>query len=162
MNIKSTISLFVLFFLFLLPIQLNAYTNYAFLFASIDKKSFLDPEYLYIDLQVNAELSFYNAIQTGITFDTNKLQLLESDSANSFCDIIVSEKHDNVNGNYDIICGSTIAKQDNEQIIRLKFKKLLAGTTQINFTPDSTLTAFNAQGSSIPLYGETHNIYLIK
>lgn len=131
------------------------------IFIQPDYKLFLDKDYLYIELTVDTGEKAINAIETTLNFETDKLSLDQISYDNSFCDLFIEEKIDNLIGNLKIACGSPNANYGTGTIAKLKFNKIKEGWTKMN-VGESTVLENNGLGTPLTSNNEIHRIYIVK
>lgn len=148
--------------IFFPPAEAIAYDEYAFLFFKIDKESFMNPEYLTIDLTIDSNDKNINATDISVNFDNSMLELAKTDLSESFCDYFISEEIDNTKGKYNLTCGNPIPQSGEKIISHLTFKKIRSGFTKLKFGDNSTITASDGLGSTIDLTRDVNNVYLVK
>jgi hypothetical protein len=135
----------------------------ASLFISLEKSSFLDPDYLTIDLVVDPGVQPINTINASLSFSPSKLALIQASKKQSFCSFFIEEKIDNDQGVYNLACGAPDPGiSAKSPAVRLTFQKLEAGWAQIKFLEDSSVLANNGLGTNILGNREIHQIYVIK
>ena len=144
------------------PLKAIAYDDYAFLFFKIDKESFMNPDYLYLDLNFDSQNKNFNAGNINVAFDPKKIELLSSEKDNSFCEFFAKEEVDNTKGRYQLACGNPNAQNGEKNITRLVFKKLDKGFTKISYLDNSSMQSSNGLGTDLSLERQSNNIYLVK
>ncbi|RLC38680.1 hypothetical protein DRH27_01680 [Candidatus Falkowbacteria bacterium] len=135
----------------------------ASLFLIPEKSSFLNPDYITLNLIVSPENAEINAVSAYLSFDTSKLQLVSTNKNNSFCSFFVSENINNDLGRYDLTCATLgNSASTTSEVISLTFQKLETGWTKLNILDNSQVLAHNGLGTNILGSSEIHNILLVK
>ncbi len=160
----KTITIILCFLVGIYPwLPTKAIEQTASLFISLEKESFLDPDYLTIDLVVSPGVQPINTIKANLSFSLSKLALIQADKEQSFCSFFIEEKIDNEQGVYSLSCGAPNPENSLQMpIVRLTFKKLEAGWAKVKFLEDSSVLASDGLGTNILGDREIHNIYVIK
>ena len=142
---------------------LEAITQTASIYILLEKESFLNPDYLTIDLIVNPGLQPINTININLSYTPSKLALINTNKEQSFCSFFIEEKIDNEQGVYSLSCGAPNPENSLQMpIVRLTFQKLEAGWAKVKFLEDSSVLANDSLGTNILGNREIHNIYIIK
>jgi hypothetical protein len=108
----------------------------------------------------NGEL--FNTASIQIKYPPEKIQIESISYENSFCEIIINEKIDNINGFLDISCGNPepiLATSTN--MLQINFNKLESGWAQISLNA-SKILAHDGLGTDIIRSAEDHNFYIYK
>ncbi len=131
---------------------------------AVDFQSFVDPNYLIVDIIVEPGLIPVNSLAIDLEFPAAKLTLASTDFDQSFCSLVPFKRIDNLAGNYRLICGSpaAITGSDTQVITRLKFIKLQPGWAKLAFGDDTQALAADGQGTALPILTEINRINLIK
>lgn len=164
-NISKTkiLAVFVFFiFVSIIPASnATALERTALLSLSIDKTSYFDKDFLYIDIVVDSEQAI-NTIFSNISFSTSSLSLLTAEINQSICSFSIGENINNQKGSYAMSCLTPLGAAGRNSVAHLTFKKNKSGFTTIKFNEDSMVLAHDGQGSDILGSREIHNIYLVK
>jgi len=102
-----------------------------------------------------------NATGLYLRFDPQKLQLLDLDTRQSFCQFYPEKKFDNHQGTVTLACGSPHPGFTGKNVIlKLKFMPIAVGKTTVFVDPKSQLLLSNGQGTNILTddYQHTFNI----
>ncbi len=164
-KIKSILLCFVLICLFFQCTRTEAfsYTNdeYAIFSLVLQKSTFFDPEIISFDITLDAPTSTVNAVGIKISFDPQALELATTSLEQSACTMVVEEKIDNINGRYDLVCGSNVPFENiNNHMAGLTFKKLKAGQTRITIESDSEALTADGAGGRLPSVGESFDVFV--
>jgi len=162
--IKKISIIFLLASFLTAPISaVKAGADFAEIYLTLDKSTFLNPEIISFDLNFNASTTVsVNAIDTRISFNPENLELLSVNASSSICNFFVYEVIDNTEGNYQMMCGTEKDYFINSKIVTLTFKKIKSGITTINTSSDSQALLNNGLGTSLSVSGEIHNIFIFK
>jgi len=135
----------------------------ASLFLLPEKSSFLDPNYLTLNVIVDPKGTEINAVSAYLSFDASKLQLINTNKDNSFCSFFIFENINNDLGHYNLSC-TTLGNSASTTsvVISLTFQKLDTGWTKLKILDNSQVLAHDGFGTNILGSSEIHNIYLIK
>lgn len=91
-----------------------------------------------------------NAAGIYLRFDPKKLQLLDIDTKQSFCQFYPEKKFDNNLGTVSLACGSPHpGLQGTSTMLQLKFLPILVGSTTIRITEKSQMLASDGKGTNI-------------
>jgi hypothetical protein len=134
----------------------------ASLFLLPDKSTYLDPEKLILELNLNTNQAT-NAILFGLSYNPSYIKLTDLKINNSICPIVIWKMIDNKNGQANFICGTPGSIIDeNNNIADLTFNKLQTGFTKLRILDYSVITASDGHGTNILTQHEVHNIYIYK
>lgn len=132
----------ILSFLSIAPLSAASYSNEASMRIVVDKASFLDQEYLDISIMMDAPIASYNAAMAMLTFDTDKLELLETNLGQPFCILSVPELPSTPENTEIVICGNPEANQTTStKLAQLRFHKLSSGPAQFSLSGSQMLSA---------------------
>lgn len=128
-----------------------------------DKSSFLNPDYLILDIIVESGDQLINAVNIELSFSTSTISLVDINTEQSFCSFFLREEYNNVVGNINFACG-TSAKDVNQSasIARLVFAKKNEGWATIKFHENSAVLASDGLGTDVLGSREIHNLYIMK
>ncbi len=128
----------------------------------IDKESFLNPDFLFLDIKVESEINSYNSVMSVIDYDPNIIEIENISFDDSFCSITATSSINNLAGKTTIICGNPTANASStSQIARLKVKKITEDFVKIRLK-DSQVISADGLANNILSTTETHNIMIIK
>ncbi len=132
------------------------------LFVVPDYSSYLDPDYLILDILTNNNEEIYNTISIRIKYPQEKLIIDSINYENSFCEIMVNEKIDNEKGILNISCGNTEPESaTTTNLFRINFNKIESGWAEISLN-SSEILAHDGLGTNIIGSTEDHNFYIYK
>ncbi len=127
---------------------------------NIEKTSFLDPDFLDLNITVEAPVKSYNAVMSVINYDANLLSIETTNIDDSFCKLIVPELPSAEAGRKIIICGNPEANATTTMTIAsIKFKKLNSGWTKINLD-DSRVLSHGEIDKDMLFTGETQYLLI--
>lgn len=161
---KQIFLVFLIFFLLLNPtFDIQAAEKTASLFLLPDKATYLDPDQLKMNLQINTGDELANAVLIGLKFATSSLLINKLIINATICPLEIITSIDNQNGLAHIICGHPQGFSGNNLLVaELTFEKIKSGFTPIRILEYSSIRAHDGQGTAIPISREIHNIYIVK
>ncbi len=152
----------IIFFLLTSNNTAIALSNETSLISKIDKESFLNADFLFLDIQINGATSTFNSVLASISYDPDIIEVENIIYDNSFCSLTATSSIDNLNGQTTIICGNPIANASStSQIARLKIKKIQEGFVTIKLAGSKVLSA-NGLANNILDNIENHTLMIIK
>ena len=165
-NLSILTSIFIISLLSLVFLRsdytANATTNETIMKIKIDKESFLNPNFLFLDIVLDSATSSFNSVMSVIDYDPSFIEVENIIFDNSFCSIIATTSIDNLAGQTTIICGNPATNASStSQISRLKAKKINEGFTTIKLNNSQVLSA-DGLANNILTTTETHSIMIIK
>jgi len=146
---KTSKKIFVvvsLFFLFIFAVRVNAATLY---FVPQAKTSGIGQEFS-VDVKINSEDIFINAVQATVKFPNDILELLEVDRVNSVFGFWVKEPViSNEEGTLSFIGGTAkgVAGESLE-VLKIKFKAKGIGSAELTVS-DAVVTASDGKGTNV-------------
>lgn len=91
-----------------------------------------------------------NAVGTYLEFDKQRLEILEMDTKNSFCQFYPENKFDNQTGLISVACGAPNPGFSGQStIINLKMLPLTTGNARITVLPKSQILLHDGKGTNI-------------
>jgi hypothetical protein len=103
-----------------------------------------------LDLVVDPSGEEINAVETEISFPTDKLSLESLSKENSFCSFFIEEKTDNVAGKIKISCTAPYPGTDKlSNVASLTFKIINAGAADLSLSADSLVLANDGYGTNV-------------
>jgi len=95
-------NIYIVAFLFVFGIypQLTAFatSTETTLRTQIDKESFLNPDFLFLDIVADSATSTFNAVLTSISYDPSMIEIENIIFDDPFCSIIATSSIDNISG----------------------------------------------------------------
>ncbi len=143
------------------PIAL-AMSNETTMRIEIDKESFLNPGFLFLDIVIDSATSTFNTVLTSINYDPSMIEIDDIIFDNSFCSIIATSSMDNISGQTSFSCGNPNNNASSTtQIARLKIKKIQEGFTTVRLNNSVVLSA-DGLANNILDNIEKHTLMIIK
>ncbi|MEA3450013.1 MAG: hypothetical protein U9Q85_03520 [Patescibacteria group bacterium] len=130
------------------------------IYFSIDKASYFDSDFLYVDIILSASSTEYNLVDFNINFDNTALTLASTSVSNNF-PLILNENINNEGGHYTFTGGSPLPLNNEIQTVSLAFEKPTTGFTKLSFNHAGIFLA-DGSGQRISVLTEVHNVFLIK
>jgi hypothetical protein len=103
-----------------------------------------------VKLKVDSSGQFVNAAGVQLRFDPARLQVMEMNTLESFCQYYPDKKYDNKMGVISLSCGSPHPGSKNPNtLLEVKFTPLTIGNTVIYMSDTSKLLLSNGKGTNI-------------
>ena len=132
----------------------------ALFYFSVNKASYFNPDFLYVDVVLSASTTEYNLMDFNIKFDNTALHLASTSVSNNF-PLILNENINNEENYYTLTGGSPLPLNNKIQIVRLVFEKLTIGFTKLSFNYANAFLA-DGTGQRAETRTEGHNVFLVK
>jgi hypothetical protein len=147
--LKKTISILSItgiMMLVFLPISANADEG-----GSLYMDLAMDDGFLEVSIMADSESMPANAVEFGLYFPADKLELISSDTAGSpLCEYLIDNAQDSQNGFYRITCVTSSREVTGiNQIVKLTFNVKGAGYGYLQFSEDSQLLAADGYATNI-------------
>jgi hypothetical protein len=165
---KTRIQLFSLLFVSSLSIFVfgqadsivHADTFTAEMQVTVDKDTFLDPEFLDLDIVISGEENSFNAALADLRYDPNFIEIESITLDKDFCLFSVPELPSTEAGRETIICGTPYNNSaSSTTMANIRFRKLGYGWTTLSLSGSSVLAA-DGLGTEMLSTSETHQIYI--
>lgn len=128
-----------------------------------DKQQYKIGEIFPIDLNIDSNEVYINAVQADIAFDTDKVEIVKLSLEESFAEIFIQKEINNENGYLRITGGlpSPGFNGDNGHFATVYFQSKEAGIFEIQFLPSSLVLENDGNGTNV-LKSYPRTSYLIK
>jgi hypothetical protein len=127
-----------------------------------DIESFLDPDYLIMDIIVTPGSVPINAFDLTLQYDQDALKGVDLMFPTEPTMLLIGQTIDNQNGQIRISGGTpAFGIATATPIARIRFSKLADGWTTLDL-PQTMVLAADGHGTSLPVLAETHKLYLYR
>jgi len=132
------------------------------LFVVPDYSTYLNPDYLILNILTNNNEKIYNAISIQVKYPPEKLTIDSINYEDSFCEIMVNEEINSEKGILNISCGNPEPKSaTTTNLFRINFNKIESGWAEISLN-SSEILAHDGLGTNVLRATEDHNFYIYK
>jgi hypothetical protein len=142
------------------PPIISAQWPEARMWINIDKESFLDPDYLNIEIIMESEERSYNAVMGLLNYDPAFFNIEEVAINQAFCALIVGDLPSQEEGTKPVICGNPEANETaTTTLATFKLRKLDAGWTKISLDGSRMLSS-DGLARDLLHYNETNYLLI--
>lgn len=128
---------------------------------AVDRVSFLDPEYLAIDVMADSTETF-NAVQIAIAYPPEVLAVSGIELDPAVCSPLGLVGSQTPDGQTGLVCATADRLSGEFKIARIYFRKITPGWADFRLLDDSLLLAADGRGTPIDFLPEYHRVEVVK